>query len=175
MRVFLRGALIALTFAGCASRAASEQTRCGDVKRALAECLGTGAPDLDCGALAPTDVARIESAMDTFSCSALGQGITIDGDPKSASCRMYGVGCVASRTEAPTRTPTRHPIVLVSGIDDSALFRYSARIVTTMRDGGGHRVFLATLPLGHRSKCVRVRSGSASKKCARKRAPPRST
>lgn len=144
--VSLFSLVLAATPTACSSSAPDHGTRCADMKRDLTDCIGTGAPDIDCSVLAPADLTRIESAMDTLSCTALGQGVTLDGDPKSASCRLYGVGCVASRTEAPTHAPTRYPIVLVSGIDDSTLFRYSARILSTMRDGGGHAVFVATLP-----------------------------
>ena len=57
-----------------------------------------------------------------------------------------GVGCVAAVTKAPAFGPTAYPILLVNGIDTSPLFRYSDRIVRTMSDTGGHKVFLATLP-----------------------------
>jgi len=56
-----------------------------------------------------------------------------------------GIGCVASSTPAPTRAPTRYPVLLVNGIDTSPLFRYSDRITKTMSEVGGHAVFLATL------------------------------
>jgi triacylglycerol lipase len=68
-----------------------------------------------------------------------------DGDPLSATCRLLGIGCVASITPAPRRSPARYPVLLVNGIDTSPLFRYSPRIVSTMHEAGGHRVFLATL------------------------------
>jgi triacylglycerol lipase len=132
--------------AGCTSDKDGVASRCVDMKRELEACVGTPARDLDCAAMSAEDVARIEGAMDVVSCSAIAQGVTLDGDPKSATCRLYGAGCVASRTEAPSLTPTRYPVVLVNGIDDSPLFRYSDRIVRVVRDEGGHDVHLATLP-----------------------------
>lgn len=141
---------LVLVFAGSGACVAEngerDAARCETAKENLLACLGGAAPLLDCKTLAPSDVARIQGAMDTFSCVALGQGVTLDGDPKSASCRLYGVGCVPSALEAPAHHPTRYPVVLVNGIDDSPLFRFSDRIVKTMRVQGGHRVELATLP-----------------------------
>lgn len=137
------------TFAfACGAPANSDRdgARCAEMKSTLEGCLGGAAPELDCATLTPSDVSRIQGAMDTFSCTGLGQGVTLDGDPKSASCRMYGVGCVAATSDPPEHRPTRYPIVLVNGIDDSPLFRWSDRIVRTLRDDGGHTVALATLP-----------------------------
>jgi triacylglycerol lipase len=70
----------------------------------------------------------------------------IDGDPQSATCKLLGIGCVKPLTPKPKRSPARYPILLVNGIDTSPLFRYDERIVRMMKDVGGHRVFLATLP-----------------------------
>ncbi|MFO0669898.1 MAG: hypothetical protein U0235_09780 [Polyangiaceae bacterium] len=139
---------LGLALAACGAPANSDRdaTRCAEMKSSLEGCLGGAAPDLDCATLTPSDVSRIQGAMDTFSCTGLGQGITLDGDPKSASCRMYGVGCTTATNEAPEHRPTRFPIVLVNGIDDSPLFRWSDRIQRTLREDGGHTVALATLP-----------------------------
>lgn len=140
-------ALAVATFAfGCVDQSASAKAgRCAEMKRELEACLGTAARALDCSVLSDIDVERGLSFTEVTSCRTLAEGVTIDGDSKSASCRLYGVGCVAARTEAPSRNPTRYPVLLVNGIDTSPLFRYSDRIVRTMTERGGHSVHLATL------------------------------
>lgn len=165
------GGALALSACSSATQANDEHAKCETMKSDLSACLGTTAPDLDCSALAPADVTRIQSAIDTFACSALGQGITLDGDPKSASCRMYGVGCVAAENPTPDPSATRYPILLVNGIDDSPLFRYSDRILDHLKATGA-TVELAVLPpwspvaerspvLWKRVQEVRAKTGAA--------------
>jgi triacylglycerol lipase len=158
--------------AGCEPAPQDRAARCEATTHELEACVGTAAHDLDCNAVSEADVNRIRDAMDAVSCDALARGLTIDGDPKSAICRLYGAGCVRSVTDAPERRPTRYPILLVSGIDASPLFRYSDRILRTMTDAGGQRVSVATLPpyqptrvrapeLWHRIEKVRAATGAA--------------
>ena len=119
--------------------------RCERVKAQLDACAGTPFARLDCSSTTTADLDRLDDLSQGLACQAL-QGVApTDGDPMSAACRLLGIGCVASITPEPTRSPTRYPVLLVNGIDTSPLFRYSPRIVRTMRDVGGHRTYLATL------------------------------
>jgi triacylglycerol lipase len=130
--------------ASCAPVEVREE-RCVRVTRQLDGCAGTAFARLDCTAVSSADLDRLDDLSQGVACQAL-QGVApTDGDPLSATCRLLGVGCVVSETPAPKRSPARYPILLVNGIDTSPLFRYSPRIVSTMRDAGGHRVYLATL------------------------------
>lgn len=143
-----RGVALALALAcllvACTS-AETREDRCTRVKEQLDACAGTAFARLDCSAVSSADLDRLDDLGQGIACQAL-QGVApTDGDPLSATCRLLGVGCVAPVTPAPERTPTRYPVVLVNGIDTSPLFRYSPRIVATMREQGGHRVYLATL------------------------------
>ncbi|MDB4935926.1 MAG: Lipase precursor [Labilithrix sp.] len=138
---FVLGAVLAVACAPAEDR----EDRCVRVQTQLDACAGAPIARLDCSAVSTADLDRLDDLGQGLACQAL-QGVApTDGDPMSAACRLLGVGCVASVTPAPTRTPARYPVVLVNGIDTSPLFRYSPRIVSTMRDEGGHRVFLATL------------------------------
>lgn len=135
---------VAVASTACTSTEARED-RCQRIMAQLDTCSGTALGRLDCSAVSTADLDRLDDLSQGLACQAL-QGVApTDGDPLSATCRLLGVGCVASVTPAPTRTPTRYPVVLVNGIDTSPLFRYSTRIVTTMKETGGHRVYLATL------------------------------
>lgn len=140
---------LALAIAVSSSVACTEnevrEDRCERVKSQLDACAGTSFGRLDCSEVTSADLDRLDDVSQGLACQALSGVAPIDGDPMSATCRLLGVGCVAAVTPAPRRTPTRDPVVLVNGIDTSPLFRYSDRIVSTMRSEGGHRVFLATL------------------------------
>ncbi len=129
---------------GCAPTEARED-RCARVEAQLDACAGTPLARLDCSATSTADLDHLDDLSQGIACQAL-QGVApTDGDPMSAACRLLGVGCVVSTTPPPKHTPTRYPVLLVNGIDTSPLFRYSPRIVSTMENEGGHRVFLATL------------------------------
>lgn len=142
-RPLVLGLLLA-AMAACAP-ANDREDRCTRIKSQLDACTGTPLGQLDCGAISSADLDRLDDLSQGIACQAL-QGVApTDGDPLSATCRLLGVGCVGAVTPAPAHTPTRYPVVLVNGIDTSPLFRYSTRIVTMMRNEGGHRVFLATL------------------------------
>ena len=136
--------LVLALVAACAPQA-TPQDRCAEAKRQLAVCVGNVAERLDCSQMTDTDVDRLEAATTGTSCALLADALPIDGDPRSATCRLTNVGCVSAVTPAPAPGATKYPVVLVNGIDSSPLFRYSDRIVRTMKDAG-HQVFLATLP-----------------------------
>jgi triacylglycerol lipase len=134
-----------LASASSCAPAEAREDRCARVLAQLDTCAGSPIARLDCSSVSTADLDRLDDLGQGLACQAL-QGVApTDGDPLSATCRLLGVGCVASVTPAPARSPTRYPVVLVNGIDTSPLFRYAPRIVSTMRDEGGHRVFLATL------------------------------
>lgn len=135
----------ALAPAGCAPER-DVARRCEALRAELDACFGTRLNGVDCAATAEADVARLEALTRGLSCATLAGAAPIDGDPASASCRLLGVGCAAPAGEAPARRPARYPVVLVNGIDSSPLFRYSERVVRALVDGGGHQVFLASLP-----------------------------
>jgi triacylglycerol lipase len=125
---------------------AERRDRCKSMNEEIATCVGGPSTQLDCGSTTDKDLDRLSLAMDTIGCREMAESLPLDGDPKAAACRTIGIGCVGAVTPAPAHDPTRHPVILVNGIDTSPLFRYSDRIVRTMRDEGGHVVFLATLP-----------------------------
>jgi len=135
---------VALAAASCASEEARED-RCARVAEQLDTCAGTRLARIDCSAVSTADLNRLDDLGQGLACQALQGVVPTDGDPISATCRLLGVGCVGPVTPAPRRTPARYPVLLVNGIDTSPLFRYSTRIVSTMREIGGHQVFLATL------------------------------
>ena len=138
--------VIAMAALACAcAPTEAREDRCQRIMAQLDTCSGTALGRLDCSAVSTADLDRLDDLGQGLACQAL-QGVApTDGDPLSATCRLLGVGCVGSVTPAPAHTPARYPVLLVNGIDTSPLFRYSTRIVSTMREAGGHRVYLATL------------------------------
>jgi triacylglycerol lipase len=118
---------------------------CDRLKKDLSNCLGTSAARLDCSTVADADVERLESLIEGSSCEEIVSAIPLDGELASATCRAFGVGCVAPVSPAPVAAPTRYPLVLVNGIDTSPLFRYEPRIIDVLTNEGAQTVYLATL------------------------------
>jgi triacylglycerol lipase len=142
----MRRQLFALVLVGtfaCTS-GAPDRTRCAEVNRKLAQCTGTKAAQLDCAQASDNDIERIGTSLDISTCTLLGDTFPLDGDPKSAACRVLGVGCVRASNAPPASAPVRFPLVLVNGIDSSPLFRYSDRITDGLAHAG-HSARLATL------------------------------
>jgi triacylglycerol lipase len=123
-----------------------EESRCAEVNASLAACLGSNAVRFDCALAPEADIEGVAAVVEGADCQHLAELVPIDGDPAAALCKLAGVGCVAATTPEPVHAPARFPVVLVNGIDTSPLFRYGPRIAETMREAGGHQVFLATLP-----------------------------
>lgn len=149
-----------------------EEGRCAAVNASLAACLASNAVQFDCALAGEADIEGVAAVVDGLDCQGLAELVPIDGDPAAALCKLAGVGCVGATTPEPVRAPTRFPVVLVNGIDTSPLFRYAPRIAETMREVGGHQVFLATLPpfqpprvraplLWERIEQVRAETGAA--------------
>ena len=134
--------LIACALLVACSSASSHEDTCERVSTDMADCLG--GQHLDCGGLTDGELSRIDQIADGPTCQVIAQALPLDGDPTAATCRVLGVGCVAAIDEDPANGGTKAPIVLVNGIDTSPLFRWSERIVKTLRDHG-HVVYLATL------------------------------
>ena len=143
----MRGAACLLLWlsVGCS---AQDQARadCMKLQDDFSRCAGSALGRLDCSAVAAADVERVSEYTRGASCEVITSALPGDGDLVSATCRVLGVGCVDPVTPKPERSPTRYPIVLVNGIDNSPLFRWSERIVEELRTRGGDTVFLATLP-----------------------------
>lgn len=144
LRGFFLVSLVSFLAPAC-SAADGKSDRCVSMKSELSACVGTSFNALDCSAVSDADINRLSALTQGGSCALLAGALPTDGDPQSITCKLLDVGCVASVTKTPARAPTTYPILLVNGIDTSPLFRYSDRIVKTMTEIGGHRVFLATL------------------------------
>lgn len=117
--------------------------RCIALNDQIAECLGQDLPALVCDGISDADLDNLSATLEAGGCELLGSAVPIDGDIRSSYCRLLDEGCVEPFTDEPKYGPTRYPVVLVNGIDVSPAFRYSDRIVDTMREIGGHDVHLA--------------------------------
>ena len=148
-------ALVLLLLGGCALPSLDGQQECERLLVELRECAAVELLPQDCAAISVDDVRAISASVEAFGCGVLQDAVPVDADLRSASCRLYGEGCIASTIPAPVRTPATYPVVLVNGTDTSPLFRWSDRIQRVLQDEGGHRVHLATLPP---LTSVRVRS-----------------
>lgn len=138
----MRSALLVLALAGCTT---APTTECEAMREDLSQCLGSRLARLDCSTVADADVRRIRSLTQGTSCAVLISALPTDGDLASATCRALGMGCVSAVTPGVVAKATRYPVLLVNGIDTSPLFRYSDRIVDTLKDRAGVDVHLATL------------------------------
>jgi triacylglycerol lipase len=123
----------------------SNDAECDALKDDLEHCFGTRLARLDCSTVADVDVRKLRSFVESTSCDVLSAALPLDGDLRSTACKALGVGCVAPVSPAPQHAPAQYPLVLVNGIDTSPFFRYSDRIVSTLEDASGQRVYLATL------------------------------
>ena len=134
---------LCVSAAGCLGEPVDQQARCADLDARFESCFGDDVPPLVCAGMTDRDIARLTIALDGALCDRLIDAIPQDGDVRSTYCRLFGEGCITATNAPPILAPTRYPILLVNGIDLSPNFRWSARIVETMRVAGGHDVYLA--------------------------------
>ncbi len=144
-RVLLFGLLLLLLVAesACGESLDARALRCENINSRVERCFGKGAPLFDCKRVSDADLDAADTLTDSAACELAGE-VPFDGDPRSASCRLYGVDCVSPIQSAPEHGGAAFPVVLVNGIDTSPLFRWSTRIQDVLR-AQGSRVFLATL------------------------------
>ena len=83
---------ISLLAAACSESASAKNDRCDQVNNDVQQCLGKGAPLFDCSEVSDSDLDAAEALASGPACAAVGEA-PIDGDPASASCRLYGVDC----------------------------------------------------------------------------------
>jgi triacylglycerol lipase len=138
-----RLSLLVLLAGGCAMR---EPARCDRLAARVEECTGVTTLPVECDSLTATDVDNLTAALEALPCESVAALLPLDGDPRAASCRIAGEACAAPILEPPRFAPTRYPIALVNGIDLSAAFSWSDRIVSVLRDEGGHDARLAVVP-----------------------------
>lgn len=131
--------LIGLGLAACAPPDAQP---CQELNAELAACFGEAHASIGCADVSATDLKNLRDGLRLLDCSALSASLPVDGDLLAASCRNLGFGCVEAHNALPPEGATRYPLVLVNGIDDSPLFRYSERILRVLRSRG-HAVYLA--------------------------------
>lgn len=178
-RVIVEGAGAAILIAGLLLLPAcdgvraflSPPDRCEALRADLAACADVDTLPLPCDDLTTSDVENLELALDNLGCESVVHLLPLDGDPLAVSCRLFGEGCVPPRNTLAAPGGTRHPIVLVNGIDASALFSWSERIVDVLAERG-HDVHLAVLPpydappyrslvLWHRVQEIMAETGAA--------------
>jgi triacylglycerol lipase len=140
----VRTALALLLLAGC--ELDEPRATCDQLAARVEECTGVAELPFTCASLTATDVDNLTAALEALPCESIAALLPLDGDPRAASCRIAGEGCAAPILPAPAFSPTRFPIGLVNGIDLSAAFSWSDRIVDVMRGEGGHDVRLAVVP-----------------------------
>ena len=134
-----------LLLASCAVIGDEPPNRCRDLEVEVRRCLGVEALPLPCDQLSNRDVDSFEGLIEQVGCTGLQSLVPLDGDPLAASCVLVGHGCSDSPVPPLRRASTRHPLVLVNGIDVSPLFSWSDRIVDVLR-GAGHDPHLAVVP-----------------------------
>jgi triacylglycerol lipase len=139
----VRSAVLILLLAGCESE---DPASCAQLESRIEECTGVAELPFTCASLTSNDIENLTAALEAVPCETLAALLPLDGDPRAASCRIVGEGCAEPIHAAPVRSPTRYPVLLVNGIDLSAAFSWSDRIVEVMRDEGGHDVHLAIVP-----------------------------
>lgn len=143
---------------------------CAELNAELAACFGEAHESIGCVDVSATDLRNLRDGLRLLDCAALSASLPLDGDLLAASCRNLGFGCVEAQNPLPPEGATRYPLVLVNGIDDSPLFRYSERILSVLRSRG-HAVYLAVdtpydapprraVGLWERVKAVKAESGA---------------
>src|ERR1035441_628190 len=104
--------IAAIAFAAaCANESAEREDRCNTVNQAVSSCFGKGAPLFDCSVVSDADLDAANALANGPACQLAGEA-PIDGDPESASCRLYGIDFVksiqtAARTFGIDRKSTR--------------------------------------------------------------------
>lgn len=102
---------------------------------------------LDCSAAEETAKAVIAKRLQEADCS----GLAAEDDSGAVDprlCALAGWSCPAAPTPAPTDAIPVHPVVLVSGIDGSAMFDWHPRIREQLRAHGVDAHHVRVLPWG---------------------------
>ena len=136
------GATVAVAVATGAAACASPQDACAELRSNLKKC-GLSATSLDCNRVDPSTLESMVSRFADDGCdgAARDQSTTSDVDPRL--CKAAGWSCPDAPTPDGTTRP-KYPLVLVSGIDESAVFdwnpRITAALVTSFGEGAAFHV-----------------------------------
>lgn len=126
------GVLVVLVAASVASAACSApQDTCAELRSNLKKC-GLSATSLDCSRV---DTSTLESMVSRFSSDGCDGAKQTQQRADSAVdprlCQAAGWRCPDAPTPDGTTRP-QYPLVFVSGIDESAIFDWNPRIVTSL-------------------------------------------
>ena len=129
--------LVALVLAGLvASACDARQDTCGELRSNLKKC-GLSATSLDCSRVDQSSLDAMVARFAEQGCDGAAKNgeTTSDVDPRL--CKAAGWSCPDAPTPEPgTRRPL-YPLVLVSGIDESAVFDWNPRIVAALNASFG--------------------------------------
>jgi len=121
---------LGLVVASVGSACSAPQDTCAELRADLKRC-GLSATSLDCTRV---DTSTLESMVSRFSsdgCDGAKETTSADGAVDPRLCQAAGWSCPDAPTPDGTRRP-QYPLVLVSGIDESAIFDWNPRIVTSL-------------------------------------------
>jgi triacylglycerol lipase len=130
-RLATLGAL-AFASAGAAAGCSSPHDTCAELRADLKKC-GLSATSLACDRV---DQSALESMVSRFAQSGCeGAAATSAGESDAVDprlCKAAGWSCPESPTPAPGAARPANALVFVSGIDESAVFDWNPRIVTSL-------------------------------------------
>lgn len=129
---WLAVALLSLTSAACKV----ERDLCDELHEALQRCgLPPAAPD--CSGIDAEADAYLVDRLDALGCDGIA-GPQDAVDPRI--CELADWPCPPALGPEPGEVPTKNPVVLVGGIDDSALFDWNPRVLEAAAAVGGTEV-----------------------------------
>jgi triacylglycerol lipase len=122
--------VIALLVLGsvCSAACSAPQDTCAELRSDLKKC-GLSATSLDCSRVDQSTLEAMVSRFADEGCdgAAKNESTTSDVDPRL--CKAAGWSCPDAPTPEPGTARPQYPLVLVSGIDESAVFDWNPRIV----------------------------------------------
>ena len=138
-RIVIPALLALLPVLACTTR----ENACSELRSDLKKC-GLSATSLDCNTV---DTSTLEAMVSSFTeqgCDGAAKNESQSSDVDPRLCKAAGWACPDSPTPAPSTTRPQYPIVLVSGIDESAIFDWNPRIANSLNkafgDGAAYHV-----------------------------------
>ena len=126
-----------LVAASVASSACSgREDTCAELRSNLKKC-GLSATSLDCNRVDPSTLESMVSRFADEGCDGAAKNASTTSDVDPRLCKAAGWACPEAPTPEPGTTRPKYPLVLVSGIDESAVFDWNPRIVAALNAAFG--------------------------------------
>jgi len=124
------GALVLVLVAAPSAGCSAPQDTCAELRSNLEKC-GLSATSLDCTRVDTSTLESMVSRFSTDGCDGAKEATSTDSAVDPRLCQAAGWRCPEPPTPDGATRP-HYPLVFVSGIDESAIFDWNPRIVSSL-------------------------------------------